>query len=79
MLFFLILGGDLRLHDRQNRTPRDWANMQPNNEAKLATLALIESFLQIEMKGSLDLNSTYDSRNVLGTGFGKVTFPFINS
>lgn len=35
--------------------------MQPNNEAKLATLALIESFRQIAMKGSHDLNSSYSS------------------
>ncbi|XP_045035424.1 inactive serine/threonine-protein kinase TEX14-like isoform X1 [Daphnia magna] len=48
----LIAGGDLRLHDQKNRSPRDWATMQPNSDSRLATLSLIESFRQMAMKNN---------------------------
>ena len=57
LLINLYLGGDLRLHDQHNRSPRDWALMQQNFEHRLAVLSLIESFRQITIKGS-DLNMT---------------------
>ena len=77
VLFMLIiqvcvyLGGDLRLHDQNNRSPRDWATMQTHSESRLATLSLIESFRQIAMKnnelnvvdsGVAELNNTSTPR-----------------
>lgn len=40
------------MHDQKNRSPRDWAMLQPNPETRLATLSLIESFRQIAMRSS---------------------------
>jgi len=47
-----ILGGDLRYRDQQNLSPRDWAMLQPNNQSRLATLSLIESFRQVALKSN---------------------------
>jgi hypothetical protein len=48
----LFLGGDLRLHDQNNQSPRDWATMQPHSESQLATLSLIERFREASMKNN---------------------------
>ena len=53
-----VIGGDLRLHDQLNRSPRHWATMQSNKEDRMNTLALIETFRQMAMKSN-DLNHSF--------------------
>ena len=43
----MYAGGDLRVHDHEERSPRDWAALQPNAESRLAILALITTFHQL--------------------------------
>lgn len=43
------------MHDQKNRSPRDWAMLQPNAENRLTTLSLIESFRQVAMRNN-DVN-----------------------
>lgn len=46
MITFLIfenLGGDLRLHDRNSRSVKDWASMQPDNQKRHTALDFLES------------------------------------
>lgn len=74
--FPIVLGGDLRLHDRHNRSPRDWAMLQPNENLRTQTCSLIESFRQATMRttdcsyhelgfAELNSNSPHRSRQTL--------------
>jgi hypothetical protein len=38
----LFSGGDLRLSDQNNHSPRDWATMEKNSESRLETLSIPE-------------------------------------
>ena len=60
--YSFLTGGDLRLHDLLNRSPRDWVSMQPNQvDKKMNTLALIETFRQMALKSG-DLNGSFETR-----------------
>lgn len=61
----------MRLHDRHNRSPRDWAMRQPNENIRNQTYSLIESFRQATMRttecsfydtGVADLNANSTPR-----------------
>ena len=47
----------MRFHDQHNRSPRDWALLQADNERRMASLSMIELFRQMAIKGC-DMKTT---------------------
>ncbi len=50
------LGGDLRFHDSNDQSPKDWASMQPDYEKRNFALDLLEDYHQKALKDNDSLS-----------------------